>query len=123
MNEFGKRQGGGRRTAPREETPLFAVFSTVSRSDRALVVDVSATGARLRGDHLPPCGESLELSIERARAFGTVMWSEGRECGIAFDEPMSAAEVLSLRDRVSALGGLPPQLKGALDDWMTGFAR
>lgn len=123
MNEFGKRQGGGRRAAPREATPLFAVFSTVSRSDRALVVDVSTNGAGLRGDSLPRSGESLELSIEKVRAFGTVMWSAAGECGIAFDEPMSAPDVLMVRERVTALGGLPPQLKGALDDWMTGFAR
>lgn len=123
MNAFGKCSGGGRRSAPRELTPLFAIFTTVARSDRALVVDISATGARLHGDYLPSCGEALDLCVEKIRAFGTVMWARGRECGIEFDEPLNASEVTILRQRVTAQGGLSPQLKGALEDWMTGFAR
>ncbi len=123
MNGFGRCGGGGRRSAPRDPTPLFAVFTTVTRSDRALVVDVSATGVRLRGDRLPECNEALELSIENVRTFGTVIWSNEVECGIAFDAPLSAPDVSLLRSGVAELGGLPPQLRGALDDWLTGFAR
>ena len=73
MSTFGKAQGGGRRSAPREGVPLIAIFTTITRSHRALVVDISATGVRLRGDELPQKGEALDINIEDVRAFGIVM--------------------------------------------------
>jgi hypothetical protein len=123
MNAFGRCKGGGRRSARREETPLIAVFTTITHSHRALVVDVSATGVRLRGDDLPRSGEALEVCIESVRAFGIVMWSHRGECGINFDDPLSPGDVALLRHRVATMAGLSPQVKAALDDWMAGFAR
>ena len=63
MNAFGKSAGGGRRTAPREVTPLLAVYTSVTRSHSALLVDVSNTGARLRAPELPEAGEDLLVSL------------------------------------------------------------
>ncbi len=123
MKIFGKSHGGGRRSAPREKAPLFALFSTITRSHRAIVVDISATGARLRGTDLPGTGDLLEVSIDGLRAFASIIWSDGRQCGIAFESPLTSAEVERLRQKVTAVAGLSPQLKAALDDWMTGFAR
>jgi hypothetical protein len=123
MNSFGKSAGGGRRTAPREAAPLVALFSTISHSGRAIVIDVSPTGARLRGAGLPPAGEALEVSIECVRAFASVIWSEGAECGISFETPLTDREVRRLRERIAATAGLPPQLKAALEQWMTSVAR
>ena len=123
MSSFGKRKGGGRRSAPREPAPLGAVFTTITRSHRAFVIDVSSTGVRLRGEDLPSAGEPLEISIEAVHGFGYVMWSDHGECGIEFDEPLSADDVMVLRNRVARMAGLPLQFKAALDDWMTGFAR
>lgn len=123
MSVFGKCKGGGRRSAPREVTPLIAIFTTVSYSHGALVLDISATGVRLRGERLPPPGEAVDVAIETVRAFGTVVWAEDGQCGINFDEPLSASDVSLIRRRVSTMAGLPPQVKAALDDWMTGFAR
>jgi hypothetical protein len=120
---FGKCKGGGRRSAPRDSAPLIAVFSSVTRSDRAVVVDFSETGVRLRGYDLPDAGELVELRIETTRTFGITMWSNGRQCGIAFDEPLSPDEIHALRENARAAAGLAPQVKAALDDWMTGFAR
>lgn len=120
---FGKAQGGGRRSAPREQAPPIAVFTTVARSCRGTAVDVSATGARLRADNVPQAGEVLEVSIDNVRAFGTVMWSRGNECGIEFDKPLTRMEVHRLRCGVSQLAGLPPELKAALEDWNGGLAR
>lgn len=123
MSSFGKSKGGGRRSAPRAPVPLTAVFTTVVRSDSALVVDVSTTGVRLRGRDLPVGTEAVEVTMEATRAFGSVMWSEDGECGIEFDEPLHPAEIAVLRQKVTILAGLPPQLKAALEDWTTGFAR
>lgn len=123
MSAFGKSQGGGRRVARRETAPLFAVYSTVTQSRRAEVVDVSATGVRLRSRELPQAGEALDVTIEAARGFGTVIWSESGECGIAFDEPLTPEEVAVLQQRVAQMAALPEQVRAALEDWMTGFAR
>ena len=39
MSVFGKRSGGGRRTAQRETAPAVAVFTTVTNSHGAVLVD------------------------------------------------------------------------------------
>ena len=123
MSVFGKCGGGGRRAAQRSSAPLIAVFTTLSESHSALVVDVSSTGARLRASHLPPMGQALMLTIEDVRAFGTVACSEHGECGIAFDPPLTLEEEQHLRWRVSTTRGLPPDVKAAFDSWVTGCGR
>ena len=123
MSTFGKCSGGGRRSAAREVAPLVAVFTTLTQSHAVTLVDVSATGARLRGDFLPRMAEELLLSVEGVRTFGHVVWSESGECGVEFDEPLQPAAVEELRTKVARSAGLRPDWKAAMDDWMLGFAR
>jgi hypothetical protein len=86
-------------------------------------VNVSTTGARLRGSDLPQEGEELLLSVDSVRAFGTVVWSESGECGVAFDTPLAIEEAEALRYRAAKTAGFTPELKAALDDWTLGLAR
>ena len=123
MTAFGKCNGGGRRRAARAPLPLIAVFTTLSRSHEAVVVDLSSTGARLRSDDLPDSGEEVLLSIEQVRAFGTIAWSHDGECGVNFDPPLEARDLRLLRHRAGDLRGLMPELQAALDDWTMGLAR
>ena len=123
MTVFGKRNGGGRRSASRSAGPLIAVFTTLKGSNSAVLADISATGARLRGARLPDMGEELLLSIDAVRAFGSVIWSEADECGIAFDHPLTADEEKLLRQKVAETHGLPPDIKAAYDSWVVGCAR
>jgi hypothetical protein len=74
---FGKQSGGGRRSATRVATPLLALLSTSARTYSAIVLDVSATGARLQGERLPGVRHDLQIQIEKVRAFGTVRWRDG----------------------------------------------
>ena len=120
MNAFGKCAGGGRRAAPREVAPLLAVYTTVTRSHSALLVDVSSSGARLRTPHLPEERDELFLTIAKVKAFGTVAWAGDGEFAMAFDEPLNADELASLRLNVRTSFGLPPDVKAALDDWVLG---
>lgn len=90
MSTFGKCQGGGRRTAKRSKVPLIAVVMTLTESRSAVVVDISATGARLRAKDLPQEGCELFLTLEGVVVFGTVAWSRRSECGIAFDGKLKA---------------------------------
>jgi hypothetical protein len=123
MHKFGKKQGGGRRCAAREEAPLTAVFTTITYSHSALLVDVSCTGARLRGDYLPSKGEEIMLSVENLRAFGIVVWSRRGECGVRFELPLEPLDIHDLRQKVRERAGLPRELRDALEDWSAGLAR
>lgn len=123
MSTFGKAEGGGRRSAPRAPAPLVAVFNTVTHCESAIVIDVSATGVRLSGENFPRPGELLEVVIATVRAFGIVMWSRDGECGVEFDPPLTPTELNRIRIGVTTMAGLPPQVKVALEDWESGFAR
>jgi hypothetical protein len=123
MSIFGRRKGGGRRSAERVEAPLVAVFTTVTRSHAATLVDVSATGARLKGSDLPGAGELAELRIGDVCAFGIVRWVADGECGLVFEVPLRPIDVASVRGEVRSAAGLPPDIRAAYEDWTVGFAR
>ena len=123
MGTFGKADGGGRRGAAREVIPLVAVFTTLTRSHSAELIDISATGARLQSPYGPEKGEEVLFSVDRLRAFGTVAWTHEDEFGIAFDVPVIADEVEILRERVRASRGLTADMRQALDAWSLGTAR
>lgn len=123
MQKFGRKEGGGRRRAAREEAPLTAVLTTLTHSHSALLVDVSCTGARLHADDLPSKGEEIILTVEKLRAFGIVVWSRRGECGVRFDMPLEPLEIDDLRQRVRERAGLPREVRDALEDWNVGLAR
>jgi len=119
MPTFGKAKGGGRRKARRSDAPLLVGLSTVTQDFRAAIVNVSQTGVRLSGPDLPSEREELMFRVDRVQAFGKVIWKRRNECGVAFDNPLSAAEVDRLRDAANLPSGigLSPEEKAALEDW------
>ena len=102
-----------------------AVVSTVEESRAVVLVDLSATGARLRGRELPRAGESLWVKIDSVRRFGLVCWSTGRECGVEFDDAILPFELSRLRSEIkrATLTSGPLDRRLAQQDWETGFAR
>lgn len=123
MSAFGKCKGGGRRSAARADAPLIATITTTVSSQSAIVVDVSSTGARLRGIDLPASGQDLVISVEGVVAFGEVAWADGPERGVHFESELSPTEEQLLRTKVLEARGLPPEVKAAFDDWALGLAR
>jgi hypothetical protein len=123
MVAFGKRPGGGRRSADRNTAPLSAVFTTVAQSHGTDLVDLSCTGARMKGTVIPSRHTELMLSVGRLRAFAKVIWTRPGQCGVKFDVPLAHDDVMSVRNSAAADGNLPPEISGAMEDWMTGFAR
>lgn len=125
MGLFGRSSGGGRRRASRKTLPMPALVSTVQQTRMAVLVDLSATGARLRGSGLPRPEDAVSLRMDCVRAFGIVAWSEAGECGVAFDPPLPDFEVERLRREVKVAtltsDGLEETL--ALQDWSSGVAR
>lgn len=125
MRAFGKSNGGGRRGAARDIAPLPAVFMTIARSDKAAVIDISCTGARLSGRDLPRQGEEMEIKVEEVRVFGIVAWAENDECGVAFDAPLMPFEVDRLRRKagIPTLAALSVEDRLALESWLVGVSR
>ena len=103
--------------------PLTAVVTTLNESHSAVVWDVSAKGAKLRGLDLPSEGEDLFLSIDGLVLFGTVVRQDDDTRGIAFDQPLNASQEARLRQKVLHANGLPIEIRAAFDDWSAGFAR
>ena len=123
MGTFGKCKGGGRRSASRSPAPLIAAVTTLKGAHSAIVVNVSSTGARLRGANLPDLDEQLFVNLDGVIAFGTVAWSDADEMGVAFDGPLSGSDEQRLNEKVKAAGGLPAEIKAAFDQWTLGVAR
>jgi hypothetical protein len=77
----------------------------------------------MSGEKFPDPGELIEVLIHTVRAFGMVIWSRDGECGVEFEPALTAAELNQLRYGVAKMAGLSPQVKAALEDWDSGFAR
>ena len=119
---FGKRGGGGRRDAPREASPLLAIYTTVTKSHEVVLVDVSRSGARFRGPIVPEPGDEVYVSFENIKAFGTVVRVEEHGFAISFDQPLSAYDLTLLRNKVKQ-GGFSPEEKAAIEGWVLGVDR
>jgi hypothetical protein len=127
MRTFGKAVGGGRRGASREPVPLAAVVSRVEPRQSAVLVDLSVSGAQLRGSGLPQIGEAVSVNVDGMQAQGTVAWAGEELCGVAFDAPLPRFEVERLRrDATKAtatatlgFGGIEEKL--CVEDWISGL--
>jgi|SRR3954452_13784598 hypothetical protein len=97
MRMFGRSRATGKRLVPRTEAPVLAVLSTSAGNHRAAIIDISRTGVRLGGEHLPAVGEQLTFRADDVRAVGDVVWSEGSCCAVEFATPIAAGEVNRLR--------------------------
>jgi hypothetical protein len=101
----------------------MALLTTRSKVHKGVLVDISATGARLRFDNLPNRDDEGFLKVEGLNMFAIVRWQNDIECGVQFDEPLSQAQVIALRREVVNGAGLPAEMKAALEDWVLGIAR
>jgi hypothetical protein len=125
MNVFGKAKGGGRRSAKRVPAPVLAVLSTIEEDHRAALVNISSSGARLSAPSLPREGEQVIFKADRVTAFGRIVWSDGAQCGVAFDGPIIADELQRLRGQVGmwSCSGMSADEQAAASDWQLGISR
>lgn len=106
MKKFGSAEARGRRAVPRAEAPLVVTLATGAQRYTTTLLVVSRTGARLIGAKVPPSGEEVLFRAGRVEALGEVVWSDDRQCAVAFDRPVSAAEVGSLRSLAAFVSGM-----------------
>jgi len=122
MSAFGKRDGGGRRSTARSGTPLSGLVTTLLGTRLAVVIDVSATGARVRGNDLPRKWADLFINVEGVVSFATVRWEDGDERGIEFDAPLHPSDENLLQQKVHEAKGLSPEMMAA-NEWARGVSR
>lgn len=87
----------GRRIAARARVHLPIVLESLSGTRRGTLRNLSCTGALVEASPLLTVGSDVVLRCGSLEAFGVVVWARIRWCGIAFDEPLDQAEVVSLR--------------------------
>lgn len=122
---FGKKIGGGRRFAERLSVGLAATINSIEFTGRALVEDVSATGARLSSTNLPRIGQDVWIRVGATDVLATVVWKENDECGVVFDTPLNTGQLHLLRAKGEYARNirLSPDENIAIEDWMSGLAR
>lgn len=115
----------GRRSQPRAAILLSGSVEAVSGRKRVSLLEVSLEGARLDGPDLPAAGREVVLKCGPVDAFGTVIWASANRRGIQFDRPISARELIELRNASVSAGeaGITPDELQAIADWTNGLAR
>lgn len=114
-------QPAGRRIAARARVQLPAVLETLSGTRRGTLRNLSCTGALVEVTPLLNVGGDVVLSCGPIEAFGTVVWARVRWCGIAFDEPLDQAAVVSLRVSSDGQGNKDRQdTLAAAEHWARG---
>ncbi|MCW3798460.1 hypothetical protein OMW55_11655 [Sphingomonas sp. BN140010] len=122
---FGKKIGGGRRAGSRATILLAASIVGKGFGRRVAVMDLSATGAKLRDAQPPPAGTELWLRIAGIERLSTVQWSRGGFLGVLFDKPLIPRELHELhrQNSISIATKLKPEERLAVNDWNIGLAR
>jgi hypothetical protein len=87
-----------RRRAPRAAVSLEASVVTISDYQYYEIVDLSATGAKMRGPPPPPLGKTALFRLDRFQALCRTVWAEGELCGVRFDELVPPGTLAQLRD-------------------------
>jgi len=97
MRVFGSSQATGRRIVPRAPAALAAALCTPAGNHSTVLIDLSRTGARLKGSSFPDEGEDVIFHAEKIRVAAELVWINGDECGVEFDTPIAADEVNRVR--------------------------
>lgn len=97
----------------------------MSTRHRAVLIDVSATGARIRAEDPPKRGSEVILQAKNLDVFGRIVWKSGELCGIRFDREIEPFQVELMRREgaEAAAMRMTAAQKGGADDWFAGLAR
>jgi len=87
-----------RRRSARASVQLPASVVTMSAYQFLEVVNLSPTGAKLRGSPRPEIGKTAMFRLEGLQMLCKVMWAKGDLCGVRFDEPIPPQRLAGLRD-------------------------
>jgi|SRR5579884_2980398 len=107
---FGRRMDGpgGRRRGVRERANIAISLYSIEQSRVAMLADISESGCRLTGTALPAVGEDVLLKVNDVELFGSIVWKDGNDRGVQFDEPITQASIEQVRKAIAReRGGAP----------------
>jgi len=84
--------------SPRRKTAFNGTLETLSAKYPVAVRNISCTGAMVEGETVPPPGRDLILTAWNLEFFCSLVWSDGRRCGLCFDEPLEPSLALALHN-------------------------
>ncbi len=113
-----------RRRAERSSVLLPASVVTMSAYQYLDLINISKTGAKLRGERLPNHLATALFRIGSVTVLCRVVWVANDQCGVHFEEPLSA-QMLSRISKEGNVAGLclTPEEERIEADWNTGKAR
>jgi hypothetical protein len=75
---------------------LAARLSTTCHDRPVKIRDISSEGAMIEGDAVPSEGTDVILQRGPIEVFATVVWSDGRQCGLEFESVLEEEDFLTL---------------------------
>jgi len=87
-----------RRRAPRAAVSLEASVVTMSEYTYFELIDLSATGAKMRGPKPPTLGKTALFRLDKFQSLCRVAWIDGEYCGVRFDELIPPGVLAQFRD-------------------------
>src|SRR5688500_4089051 len=81
------------RQSPRYRVLLIARLVTTWSERIVKLRNLSATGAMIEGHRIPPVGTDLLLQRGSLEVFATIVWREGEQAGLEFDQPLTETEL------------------------------
>ena len=79
------------RRSPRFSVLLVATLVTTWCERIVKLRNISATGAMIEGDRIPPTGTDILLRRGSLELFATIVWTRDKQAGLEFDEPLTQA--------------------------------
>ena len=120
-------QGRGfsnRRRSERASLLLPASVVTMSAYQYFELVNLSATGAKLRGPATPVIGRTALFRLDQFQILCKVVWAKNDLCGVHFDEIIPPRVLAHFRKSGSTaqVGMLTPDEEQAKEEWTHGSA-
>src|SRR5690348_9280913 len=91
MNAFASTRSFRRLRAQRTRVSMPASIVTMSAYRFGELADISQSGAKLRGEPLPPKGCIGLLRVGGLEVLCRVIWAKDDQCGVRFEEPVAPA--------------------------------
>lgn len=85
-----------RRWNGRAALAIPAKLSLPDGDVRCVLDDLSLGGARLTVEQVPKCGSLAFLKFEDYMIFASVLWVQGKQCGLLFEERLAKSDLLHM---------------------------
>ena len=83
----------GHRSFNRLRLGVPAQLQLTHQTRKCLLDDISTSGARLRITQPIAAHQTAVLSFHELKLYATVMWCNGAECGLKFDQPLDLEDM------------------------------